>query len=86
MRTSVVTPLLALTVLAVGFSVAYSGSAPALSDRVVQYAIDVTLETREKTLSGSERLTWRNTSSAPVQELQFHMYLNAFRNTLRSQD
>ncbi len=80
MRTSVVTPLLALTVLAVGFSVAYSGSAPALSDRVVQYAIDVTLESREKTLSGSERLTWRNPSSGGVQELQFHMYLNAFKN------
>lgn len=81
MRNSVVTPLMGLMVLAAGFTRAIPGSPPALSDRVVQYAIDVTLEGREKTLSGSERLTWRNTSSGAVQEIQFHMYLNAFRNT-----
>jgi hypothetical protein len=76
-----VTALLALSVFEVGLSPARPGSPPVLSDRVVQYAIDVTLESREKTLSGSERLTWRNSSSDPVQELQFHTYLNAFKNT-----
>jgi hypothetical protein len=81
MRTSIVTPLMALLVFAPRFSPALPGEPPALSDRVVQYAIDVTLDSREKTLSGSERLTWRNTSSGAVQELQFHMYLNAFKNT-----
>ena len=81
MRTFAVVPLAALMTVPLSFSPARPGQPPALSDRVVQYAIDVTLETREKTLSGSERLTWRNTSSEPVQELQFHMYLNAFKNT-----
>ena len=81
MRTSAVVPIAALTVAALSFSPARPGQPPALSDRVVQYSIDVTLESREKTLSGLERLTWRNTSSGPVQELQFHMYLNAFKNS-----
>jgi hypothetical protein len=31
-------------------------------------------------LEGVERIRWRNTSSAPVDELQFHLYLNAFAN------
>ncbi len=30
---------------------------------------------------GVEKIRWRNTSSAPVEELQFHLYLNAFSNS-----
>jgi hypothetical protein len=51
----------------------------ALSDRVVAYAIQATLDGKEKTVTGSERITWRNPSDVPVSELQFHLYLNAFR-------
>lgn len=34
----------------------------------------------ERTIEGSQRLRWTNTSSAPVEELRFHLYLNAFAN------
>ncbi len=53
---------------------------PPLSQRVVHYRIDVQLDTREKILQGEETLQWRNTSSVPVQELRFHLYMNAFRS------
>ena len=33
-----------------------------------------------KTVTGSERVTWRNPSDVPVGELQFHLYLNGFRD------
>jgi hypothetical protein len=47
----------------------------------VTYAISVSLDPVEKTLTGKETLTWRNTSSDRVGELQFHLYLNAFKNS-----
>ncbi|MEM1272071.1 MAG: M1 family metallopeptidase, partial [Bacteroidota bacterium] len=50
-----------------------------LSERRVSYDIDVTLDPEAKTVSGVERITWRNTGPQPVGELQFHMYLNAFK-------
>lgn len=54
----------------------------ALSDRVVSYALKATLDPAEgvKTVKGSERVTWRNPSDVPVSELQFHLYLNAFKD------
>lgn len=42
--------------------------------------MDVSLDPATKTVKGTQRLTWRNPDSVPVQELQFHMYLNAFKN------
>ena len=38
------------------------------------------LRAREQGSRGRERIRWRNTSSVPVEELQFHLYLNAFAN------
>src|SRR3989339_739656 len=52
-----------------------------LSPRIVTYAISVSLDPVEKMLTGKETLTWRNTSTDRVGELQFHLYLNAFKNT-----
>jgi hypothetical protein len=52
-----------------------------LSPRIVTYKISVTLNHFEKTLEGTESLTWRNTSGDRVGELQFHLYLNAFKNS-----
>ncbi len=52
-----------------------------LSDRIVQYSIDVTLDVDAKTLTGRQRVSWRNTSTKPVSDLQFHLYLNAFKNS-----
>lgn len=53
------------------------GSARAIAD----YDIRVSLDAEAKTLTGSERVTWRNPGSEPVAELWFHLYLNAFRNS-----
>lgn len=51
-----------------------------LSERRVSYRMDVTLDPDARTVSGSQRLTWGNPDNVPVDELQFHLYLNAFRN------
>ncbi|GAB3962057.1 M1 family metallopeptidase [Spirosoma harenae] len=51
-----------------------------LSPRLANYQIDVTLDPAEKKLTGRETLTWRNASNDVIRELQFHLYLNAFRN------
>ncbi|GAB3033819.1 M1 family metallopeptidase [Spirosoma pulveris] len=51
-----------------------------LSPRLANYQIDVTLDPTSKKLNGRETLTWRNPSTDVVRELQFHLYLNAFRN------
>lgn len=51
-----------------------------LSERRVAYQMDVTLNPEEKTVAGTQRVTWRNPDQVPVDELQFHLYLNAFRN------
>ncbi|MCX6214747.1 M1 family metallopeptidase [Spirosoma sp.] len=51
-----------------------------LSPRLANYQIDVTLDPVSKKINGRETLTWRNPSTDVVRELQFHLYLNAFRN------
>jgi hypothetical protein len=55
-------------------------AAPPVRPPVVQYTIDVKLDPAAKKLTGRERLVWRNPSNDTVGELQFHLYLNAFRN------
>lgn len=52
-----------------------------LSPRIANYKISVSLDPAEKTLTASETLTWRNTSQDRITELQFHLYLNAFKNS-----
>ncbi len=51
-----------------------------LSNRLVKYNMDVELDPASKSIDGKQRLTWRNPDTRPVKELQFHLYLNAFRN------
>src|SRR5512132_1749816 len=60
---------------------------PASADRlpehaalVVDYRIDVKLDSSAKQLHGRERVTWRNPSTDTVSDLWFHLYLNAFKN------
>ncbi len=53
-----------------------------LSPRIANYRISVTLDAEKKMLKGKETLEWRNTSNERVRELQFHLYLNAFKNSL----
>ena len=55
---------------------------PEKSDHVVQYRISVALDPATRQLAGKQTLTWRNPSATDaVSELQFHLYLNAFKNT-----
>ena len=57
-------------------------SLPERSDRIVDYRISVALDPAKRQLTGRQTLTWRNPSTTDaVQELQFHLYLNAFKNT-----
>ena len=57
-------------------------SLPEKSDRVVQYRISVALDPAKHELKGKQTLTWRNPSTTDaVSELQFHLYLNAFKNS-----
>ena len=55
-----------------------SGNEPTLSDRVVRYAIDATLDPDKHTVDGKETLSWRNRSDRAVSTVYLHLYLNAF--------
>ncbi len=52
-----------------------------LSERRIAYDINVSLDPETRTVSGTQRLTWRNPDNVPIDSLQFHLYLNAFKNT-----
>lgn len=51
------------------------------SQRVASYKMDVALNAQTKRVDATTELTWINPSADTVRELQFHMYLNAFKNT-----
>ncbi|MGG1878618.1 M1 family metallopeptidase [Paenibacillus cisolokensis] len=55
-----------------------SGPAPALSDRIVEYHMDVRYEPEENKLKGKQTLTWTHPGKRSVTELYFHLYPNAF--------
>ena len=52
-----------------------------LSPRYTTYRIDAKLDPETKIVNGKMVLTWKNPSEDTVSTLQFHMYLNAFKNT-----
>ncbi len=53
---------------------------PPLSERIANYTIECRLDPETKIIKGREVLVWRNVSDQPVNELQFHLYQNAFSN------
>ena len=55
-----------------------TGAEDTLSDRVVTYKIDATLDPKKHTIDGKQQLTWRNRSDRPVKAVYLHLYLNAF--------
>jgi hypothetical protein len=57
-----------------------SGQEATLSDRVVDYQIEASLDPVKHTVDGKQRLTWRNRSSETVRSVYLHLYLNAFQN------
>jgi len=50
------------------------------SDRRVSYVLDVSLDSEARTLESTGKMVWRNPDAVPVDTLQFHLYLNAFRD------
>jgi hypothetical protein len=57
-----------------------TGNEPTLSDRVVNYDIDATLDPKEHTVTGQEKLTWRNRSKTEIRSVYLHLYMNAFES------
>lgn len=51
-----------------------------LSEHIVEYHISVALDADQKALDGTQSMTWKNPGHAPVQELYFHLYPNAFQS------
>jgi hypothetical protein len=47
---------------------------------VVDYTMSAVLDRPEHEVHGTATIVWRNTSTAAVRELWFHLYLNAFKN------
>ncbi len=55
-----------------------TGDHATLSDRVVGYRIEATLDPAKHVITGRQALTWRNRSAAPVKSVYVHLYMNAF--------
>ena len=53
---------------------------PSLSEHVVQYHIDVTLDAKRQKLIGTQIVTWKHPGQEVVGELYFHLYPNAFKS------
>ncbi len=63
-----------------GYSIATnSPNGQPLSTRVVAYTLDAKIDTSQKSLDGTEALTYKNLTGQPLQRFPFHLYLNAFR-------
>ena len=60
---------------------ARTGLEPTLSDRVVHYQIEATLDPVKHTVDGKQKLTWRNRSAQSVRSVYVHLYLNAFQGS-----
>ena len=52
-----------------------------LSSRNANYTIMARLDPATRTITGSETITWRNITSTPAADLQFHLYWNGWKNT-----
>lgn len=55
-----------------------TGDEATLSDRIASYRINATLDPVKHTITGRQKLTWRNRSDRPVDAVYLHLYLNAF--------
>src|SRR5262245_2952507 len=53
---------------------------PALSPRNANYSIDARLDPAARTITASEVILWRNTTTKSTDELQLHLYWNAWRD------
>lgn len=55
-----------------------------LSPRNANYTMDAKLNVETETISGTMILNWHNITGHPANELQFHLYFNAWRNNKSS--
>lgn len=83
--TAAVALLLAIQTVTAGFAAqaqpgTVAASSAPRSNRVASYQIDATLDPAKRLLTGSEIITWRNTTAFPTSELRVHLYYNAWRN------
>ncbi len=62
-------------------AIAATPAAQALSPRNANYTITARLDPATRTITGSETITWRNLTSRPAADLQFHLYWNGWKNT-----
>jgi len=51
-----------------------------LSPRNASYTIGARLDPASRTITGEERIVWRNISTTTATELRFHLYWNAWKN------
>lgn len=69
-----------LTSLPINSDVGNIAPQPALSDRIVNYHIQVNLNEELNVLEGDQVITWRNPGKQQVQDLYLHLYANAFKS------
>ena len=55
---------------------------PDRSPRTASYTIEARLDPESRTIAGRLVLEWRNTADRPLATFPFHLYWNAFRNSL----
>ncbi|MEO8260012.1 MAG: M1 family metallopeptidase [Acidobacteriota bacterium] len=53
---------------------------PPRSPRNASYSIEARLDPAARTITGSELIVWRNITAKTVDDLQFHLYWNAWRD------
>lgn len=80
-RRPILAALVAAAAVTAGAPAPVAQPAAPLSPRNASYTIEVRLDPEAKLLHGSQVLTWRNIQSVPAEELRFHLYWNAWRNT-----
>jgi hypothetical protein len=54
---------------------------PPQSPRNANYTITARLDPAARTITGTAVITWRNLTTKPAADLQFHLYWNAWKNT-----
>jgi hypothetical protein len=63
------------------WTLAAHAQTPPLSPRNASYSIDARLDPVTRTIAARATLVWRNIASGPADDLRFHLYWNAWKNT-----
>ena len=69
------------TLIAAALSLPFAAVGQTFAPPIASYEISCRLDPEKKTVEGTELLTWTNRTSRPAATLEFHLYLNAFRNS-----